>query len=179
MEEGNLEDTKVTNKVTKSEIIGVIFSKLQPEGNDIFADVGCGTGAVSQFFSQYVLKTYAVDEDYEAVEITEKRLKDNKTTNVEVIHSSGSDFLERYDYDIVFFGGTRQIADMLDIAANKSRKIVVNLARLEIALEVIQKMKELNIFNEALVVNVAKSYELAGGTAFKSINPVFMVVGEV
>ncbi len=170
----NLENTKVT----KNEVIGVLFSKLQPEGNDIFADVGCGTGAVSQFFSPYTSKVYAVDEDYEAVKRTEKRLKDNKIENVEVVHSDGLDLLKNCDYDLVFFGGTKQIGDMLEVAAKNVRKMVVNLARIEIAVEVIRKMEELNIFKEALTVNVARSYDLAGGTAFKSVNPIFMVVGE-
>ena len=40
-------------------------------------------------------------------------------------------------------------------------------------------MKKLEIFTEMLIVNVSKSYELAGLTAFKSLNPVFIVVGSV
>jgi len=39
-------------------------------------------------------------------------------------------------------------------------------------------MKNMEIFKEMLIVNVSKSYELAGGTAFKNLNPVFIIIGE-
>jgi len=93
----------------------------------------------------------------------------------------GMDFLRKYNVDKAFFGGTFRITEMLEIAKkNKSIKstVVVNAARIGVAADVIRKMRELGIFKEALIVNISKSYELAGDIAFKNLNPVFIVVGE-
>jgi len=164
-------------KVTKPEIIGVLFAKLKPKKQDVFADVGCGSGSVSEFFAPYVAKVYAVDSDINAVEVSRKRLAGFE--NVEIIHMDGAEFLRNYDYDVVFFGGTKKIDRMLKIASSKAKRVAVNAARVEVAVRVAEIMKKLEIFTEMLIVNVSKSYELAGLTAFKSLNPVFIVVGSV
>jgi precorrin-6B methylase 2 len=163
-------------KVTKPEIIGILFAKLKPEKHEIFADIGCGSGSVSEFFAPFVRKVYAVDVDENMVDEAEKRL--DRFKNAEVLNIDGLDFLEKYDYDILFFGGTKNIREMLKIASEKAKKIAVNAARIEVAVDVIDIMKKTGIFSEALILTVSKSYELAGKTAFKSLNPVFMVVGQ-
>ncbi len=161
-------------KTTKEEIIGVVFSKLRPTKKDIFADIGCGVGNVAKFFSDYVKFVYAVDNDGEIIEEAKKNLKNCK--NVKIIVSDGYDFLKDYEYDIAFFGGTKGINDMLEVC--KARRVAVNAARIEVAVEVMEKMKKLGIFKEILIVNISKSYKLAGLTAFKNLNPVFIIFGE-
>ena len=162
-------------KFTKEEVIGVLFAKLMPERKEVFADVGCGSGRVSAFFSPYVKKVYAVDANLNAFKESRKNLA--AFENVEVLHMNGERFLKEYDCDVVFFGGTANIERMLEIACKKARKIAVNAARIEVACSVIEKMKTLGIFQEAIILNVSRSYELAGKTAFKSNNPVFVIVG--
>lgn len=163
----------MSDKSTKLEIIGILFAKLKPEKNEVFADIGCGSGNVSDFFAPFVKKVYAVDVDENAINQARKKL--SKYKNVELINSDGYEFLKRSDCDIVFFGGTKNIEKMLEVC--KARKIAVNAARIEIAVKVVEKMKNMGIFKEILIVNISKSYELAGGTAFKNLNPVFVVVG--
>ncbi|MEM0350502.1 MAG: ATP-binding cassette domain-containing protein, partial [Archaeoglobaceae archaeon] len=160
-------------KRTKDEVIGIIFSKLSPEGDEIFADIGCGTGSVSAFFARFVKKVYAIEESTEAFEIAKERLKDFK--NVEVLRMNGLEFLTTHDCDLAFFGGTKNIERMLEVC--KARRIVVNAARIEVAMNVMNKMKELGIFKEMMIVNISKSYELANATAFRSENPVFIIFG--
>lgn len=170
---GNITDT--AGKYTKEEIAGIVFSKLRPQPHHIFADIGCGSGRVAEFFAPYVKKVYALDSDEKAVRNASKRLKNLQ--NVEVMLMDGRDFLKEYDYHLVFFGGTVGIAEMLNIAAKKAEKIAVNAARIEVAAEVIRSMSELGVFREALIVSVSRSYHLSNGTAFKSLNPVFVVIG--
>ncbi len=156
-------------------MIGVLFSKLNPGKDDVFVDIGCGSGKVSKFFSNYVKKTYAVDCDKNAYLSAKENLGD--IGNVEVVLANGYDFLRDFKAEIVFFGGTKEIERMLDVC--KAEKIAVNAARMEVAIKAARKMKELGIFKEVLLVSVSKGYELAGGTAFKPLNPVFIVVGGV
>ena len=164
-------------KATRLEIIGVLFAKLRPSSSDVFADIGCGSGSVSEFFAPHVRKVYAIDIDRGAVERVRRRLA--KFSNVEVIWMDALRFLREFEYDLVFFGGTKDIEEALEVAAMKAKKIAVNAARIEVAVKVMTKMKELGIFEEIVIVNISKSYELAGGLAFKSLNPIFVVVGSV
>lgn len=161
-------------KATKLEVIGVIFAKLKPTREDVFADIGCGTGGVSEFFAPFVKKVFAVDSDEKVVEEAKRRLNG---LNCEVICMNGLDFLKEYEYDLVFFGGTKRIEEMLGIACKKAKKIVVNAARIEVALKAMEKIKSLGFDGEILALNIWQGYELAGGTAFKPLNPVFVVVG--
>lgn len=161
-------------KITKPEVIGVLFAKLKPSKDQIFADIGCGSGSVSEFFAPFVKKVYAIDLDEKVLEETKKRLSG---LNCEVLCMDGIDFLTRFDYDIVFFGGTKRINEMLEIACKKAKKVAVNAARVEVALKAMEKMNGLGWQCEILALNIWKGYELAGGTAFKPLNPVFMVVG--
>ncbi|AEA46845.1 ATP-binding cassette domain-containing protein [Archaeoglobus veneficus] len=163
------------HKQTKDEVAGILFMKIKPENHHVFADIGSGSGKISIIFSPYVRKVFAVESDPEAFEESKKNLAGFE--NVEVLNMDGKEFLRNYDYDIVFFGGTKEIDEMLEIACRKAKRIVVNAARIEVASMVIEKMKELGVFREALIVNISKSYELAGKTAFRGLNPVFMIVG--
>lgn len=161
-------------KATKLEVIGVIFAKLRPTREDIFADIGCGTGGVAEFFAPFVKKVFAVDSDEKVVEEAKKRLHG---LNCEVICINGLEFLKEYEYDLVFFGGTKQIGEMLEVACKKAKKVAVNAARIEVAIEALRKIKSLGFDSEILALNIWRGYELAGGTAFKPLNPVFLVVG--
>ncbi len=160
-------------KFTKEEVIGVAFSKLRPKRGDVFADVGCGSGAVAEFFSPYVKKVYAVDVDEEAFKSSKERLAN--FDNVEVLKMHGKDFLESFEYDIAFIGGTKDLEDMLKVCS--ARRFVISAARMEVVLLAKKVLEELGKFEEVVIVNVSRSYDLAGGTAFRNINPVFLVVG--
>ncbi|MCS7130355.1 MAG: methyltransferase domain-containing protein [Archaeoglobaceae archaeon] len=161
-------------KVTKPEVIGVLFVKLKPSKEQIFADVGCGSGSVAEFFANFVKKVYAVDVEEKALEEAKRRLQG---LNCEILNMNGTDFLQKYEYDIVFFGGTKKIEEMLEIACKKAKKIAVNAARIEVAIKAMEKMKNFGWQCELLALNVWHGYDLAGGTAFKPLNPVFMVIG--
>jgi cobalt-precorrin-6B (C15)-methyltransferase len=54
---------------------------------------------------------------------------------------------------------------------------VLNAARLEVACDAIEYMKNAGIYEESLLINISKGYELEGFTAYRADNPVFMVVG--
>jgi len=167
-----MENNVNSGKFTKEEVIGVVFSKLRPEKNWIFADIGSGLGKVSEFFSPYVRKVYAVEKDSSLVQ---RLIEKFKGTNVEVMGMDGYHFLLDHKPDCVFFGGTSGIERMLEVC--RAKKVAVNCARVDIALGVTEKMKELKIFEEIVAVNISRSYELAGGIAFKALNPVYVVIG--
>ncbi len=163
-------------KATKDEIIGIVIEKLRPSRSKSVADIGFGTGRVSERLAELFKLVYAVEKDYKAFSSFKP-----KTSNIKPLNMHGVDFLRDYNVDKAFFGGTSRITEMLEIAKKNesiNSTVVVNAARIGVAAEVIRKMRELGIFKEALIVNISKSYELAGDIAFKNLNPVFIVVGE-
>ncbi|WP_457591885.1 rRNA adenine N-6-methyltransferase family protein [Geoglobus sp.] len=160
-------------KFTKDEVIGVVFSKLRPERDWVVADIGSGSGRVAEFLSKYVRFVYAVELDSILSKNLERKFRGS---NVKVVNSHGYDFLKENEVDGVFFGGTKDIEVMLEVC--RARRVVVNCARMDVAAGVVEKMKELGIFREVVMVNASHGYELAGGIAFRAINPVFVVVGD-
>jgi cobalt-precorrin-6B (C15)-methyltransferase len=81
--------------------------------------------------------------------------------------------------DCAFIGGTRNIESVLQALVNKvNGRIVVNVVRIQTASTVIDIMRDLGIFVDAVLVQVSNSYELAGEIAFKPINPVYIITGD-
>ncbi len=160
-------------KFTKDEVIGVAFSKLKPKGDEIFADVGAGSGAVTEFFYPYVRKVYAVEIDKNICENLREKFKGNG--KVEVLNIDGKEFFESYECDIAFIGGTKSLEEMIKVC--NAKKVVISAARVEVAVKALECLKKKKAFEEMVIVNISKSYDLAGGTAFKNLNPVFLVVG--
>ncbi|AKG91078.1 Precorrin-6B methylase 2 [Geoglobus ahangari] len=160
-------------KFTKDEVVGVVFSKLRPDRDWVVADIGSGSGRVAEFLSEYVRLVYAVELDPNLSESLRQKFAGS---NVEVVNSHGYDFLVDHEVDAVFFGGTKGIERMLEVC--RAKRVVVNCARMDVAVAVVRKMKELGIFREVVMVSASHGYELAGGIAFRAINPVFVVVGD-
>jgi cobalt-precorrin-6B (C15)-methyltransferase len=165
---------------TKEEIIAIALLKLQIKKDDLFVDIGCGAGNVSLEAAKLAKRIYAIDRREEAISFTKKRIKEERFKNIEVIQGEAKDIIPKLpNVNCAFIGGTREIEDVIKLLIGKLHgRLVVNAARIEIASNVINAMKELGIFKEALLVNISKSYDLSGGIAFKPLNPVFMVVGE-
>jgi precorrin-6B methylase 2 len=55
--------------------------------------------------------------------------------------------------------------------------MAVSCVRIETLAEAVSAMRELGIFREALLLQVARSRDLAGGTMFVPGNPVYLVIG--
>jgi precorrin-6B methylase 2 len=164
-------------KRTKDEVIGIAFSKLKPKNNEVFADIGCYSCKVSAFFSPYVKKVYAVDVNLSNVD--GKLLKECK--NIELIQAHGVEFLETADdVDLIFFGGTDRIEEMIKLAFNMGvSRCCISAARMEVAVKAKKALETIDVFREILAVNIWRGYNLAGYTAFRPINPVFLVFGHV
>ncbi len=56
---------------------------------------------------------------------------------------------------------------------------MVNAVRIQTVSNIIRIMQDLEIFSEVVHVQISKSYELAGEIAFKPINPVYIIVGDI
>lgn len=168
----------VSGGPTKAEIIAVTMDKLGLSSGDVFLDVGSGSGAVSLAASQVASKVIAVDSRAEAVEETRASLEG---VNSIVIYGQAPECLEEIGMvDCAFVGGTKNLRDILvDLRGRVRGRVVVNCARVETASEAISILREIDVYKEALLVQVSQGYNLAGGTGFRPLNPVYIVVGDM
>ena len=166
---------KLKGVPTKEEVLAIALLKLAPEKDDIVLDVGSGTGTVSIAVSKIAKKVIAIDRRKEAIDVASETIKGYH--NIELLEGEARELIPKIpSFNKAFIGGTGDLKDVLNLVKDCER-VVLNAARIEIATQAILTMKELGIFKEALIINISKSYDLAGGVAFRSLNPVFMVVG--
>ena len=168
---------------TKPEIIAITIAKLKLSLGDTFCDIGCGTGAVSIAASIFADTIYAIDIRDEAIDVAEQNFAAaGILDNVTLVHGEASGAIADLSarIDCAFIGGTKNVESVLNGLCAKVRgRVVANAARIETTARIIRCMKSIGIFEEVIHVQVSKSYELAGETAFKPANPVYIVVGDV
>ena len=171
----------VTGGPTKSEIAAITLLKLKPSPGDVVADIGCGTGSISILAAKKAGFVYAIDFRKEAITVTEKNIKESGINNIKLIQGEAPGILDELPLlDCAFIGGTRNIKPVLQQLKKKVKNmIVVNAVRIQTVSNIIRIMQEMEIFSEVVHVQVSKSYELAGEIAFKPINPVYIIVGDV
>ncbi len=168
---------------TKPEIIAITIAKLKLRPGDTFCDIGCGTGAVSIAASRFADTIYAIDIREEAIRVAEQNFAAAGILDkVTLVHGEAAEAIADLPaacIDCAFVGGTKNVESVLaGLCAKVRGRVVANAARIETAVRIIGCMKSLGIFEEVIHVQVSKGYELAGETAFKPANPVYIVVGD-
>ncbi|MEA1985338.1 MAG: precorrin-6Y C5,15-methyltransferase (decarboxylating) subunit CbiT [Euryarchaeota archaeon] len=171
---------------TKPEIISISLSKLDLCMADTFFDIGCGTGAVSIAATTIKpdLKIFAIDAREKAFEVAAQNFENFNIENVTLVHGESAEVLQEKanvgTIDCAFVGGTKNIANILDVLyQKKARNIVVNAVRIETVVAVMNKMKELGLFSEIVHVALSRGHPITGETMFKPENPVYIIVGKL
>ena len=161
--------------------MAVSLQKLQLRPGDVVADIGCGTGKVAMAMSKVARRVIAVDTRGEAIKVSRQNLEAGGRTNIELRQQDGLEFLRHSGpLNGAFVGGTKHLPEMLDLLSEKvSGRIVVNAVLLSTLDQAVRRMTDLDIFKEAVQVQVCRSYNLAGSVMFRPIDPVFIIVGEV
>jgi len=164
---------------TKDEVMAISLFKLGLLEGDIFADIGCGTGKISLAVSHRASTVYAIDRRKEAIELAREKSERIGAGNIRFFHGEATDFLTTIDQlDCAFIGGSGNLERVLRILHTiGTRSIVVNAVKVETLHLAITTMEQLGIFKEAVHVQVSRSSPLGGGTMFKPIDPVFIIVG--
>lgn len=165
---------------TKKEIIAIVLNKLQLKKGETFVDVGCGTGRVSLAATNVAHRVIAIDERAEAIETAKKCFEDARVADkVTLIAGTAPDALVglHVRMEKAFIGGTKNFKANIEFLLPRCKRLVLNAARLEVACDAIEYMKNAGIYEESLLINISKGYELEGFTAYRADNPVFMVVG--
>lgn len=162
---------------TQPEIIAIALSKLALRQEDVFADIGCGSGSVSITASPLVRHVYAIDSREEAILAASENIKECSAKNVTVLKGEAASLLPNIDMDAAFLGGSKNIEQVLGILIEKVPRFAVSAVRLETAALALGMMKKNHKFKELLQVQVSRGNELGSGTMLKPENPVFLIIG--
>ena len=164
---------------TKDEVLAISLLKLDPGIDDVFADLGCGTGKVSLAVSPLVREVYAVDRREEAIEMTREQAEAAGLSNISCRHAEIADFLREFpDIDVAFVGGTQSLRETLGLLVKGGvRRVVVNAVLLESVHETVTCMRSLGIFEEIVNVQVSRGVPLGRGIMMKPLDPVFIITG--
>lgn len=170
---------KLSGGPTQDEIMAISLFKSGLKDGDTFADIGCGTGKVAIAASRIAKHVYAIDRRNEAISCARSAAMQAGVSNIEFIEDEAQDFLEDVgSLDCAFVGGSRGLPSMLEsLSCKLSGNVVVNAVKVETLNDAVSSMKRLGIFKEAISVQVCRSYDIAGGTMFKPIDPVYIIVG--
>ena len=175
---------------TKPAVRSVTLGRLALDGDDHFVEVGSCTGAVTTEAARRAGRVTAIERKPERLEATAKNLAangigadgdaetaDDPEAAVDLVSAEAPEGVPA-DADALFLGGSRNFEAVLDWAvATGVDRVVMNIARLEVAGDAVRAFRERDLYEEVLQVQVSTGYQLAGATSFDSDNPVYVVVG--
>lgn len=163
---------------TKPEVRAIVLQKLDLRPTDHLVDVGAGSGAVSIAGAQVADRVTAIERVPDRVEAIETNVDANvPDASVDIRAGEAPDRLPG-QADVVFIGGTRRFDDVLDeIGPIGVRRVVMAAARIQTAASAIDEFADRGLLDECLSVQIARGYDLAEETGFRSDNPVFVIVG--
>lgn len=164
---------------TKPEVRAVVQRKLALDPTDHFVEVGSCTGAVTVEAARHAGRVTALERKRTRLDVTRENLAANEyDADVDLVHAEAPEGIPP-DGDVMFLGGSRNYEPVLDAALDAGYdRIVMNVARLEVAGEAARAFRERGVLDETLCLQVATGYDLAGATAFDAHNPVYMLVAD-
>ncbi len=164
---------------TKSEVRAITLDKLRLGPTDHFVDVGSCTGSVTIAAAKRVSQVTAIERKPERLETTERNLAANDVdTDITLRATEAPEGLPD-DADAMFLGGSRNFEAVLDHAVETGvDRVVMNVARLEVAGRAVEAFRERDLLDEVVQVQINHGYELVGATSFNANNPVYIIVGQ-
>lgn len=164
---------------TKDEILAISLFKLDPMADDVCADLGCGTGKVSLALSGCARIVYAVDRRREAYEWTKHEAEAGGISNIIAHHTDAVSFLSGiFHLDCAFIGGTRDLSEIITHLHRLAiRRVVINAVLLSSVNTALETLKQYDMFDEIVHVQVSRSHSIGDGLMLRPIDPVFIITG--
>ena len=169
---------------TKEEIRVISMSKARLNEGAIVVDVGCGTGGLTVEAALQVSpkgKVYAVDEDEEAIKLTQSNIaKFGVEDVVMVVSGKAPDVLANLPKaDAVLIGGSVSLKDVLHASKDllkSNGRVVVNAILMETACIAVTELKKLGFRDiDVALVSVAKGKQINSGTMMMARNPITII----
>jgi precorrin-6Y C5,15-methyltransferase (decarboxylating) len=170
--------------ITKAEVRAVVLAKLKLLPGQVLWDVGAGCGSVGLEASLLIPggEIFAVERHPErAAQIAANRERFG-VANLEVVCGQAPECLKELpDPHRVFVGGGGELVGAIMAAAlgrlGRAGRVVVTAALLETLEAARMVLARAGWEVEVVQVQMSRSHPLAGGTAFKALNPVWVITG--
>ncbi len=174
-------ETPPTGGPTKDEILAISLQKLGLESDDIFADIGCGTGKVTLHAARRVRHVHAVDMRESAYLWTKSEIEKNQAENITLYYGDAVDMLTSLDHlDTAFIGGSQRLEEIIrELSRLRVRSLVINAVMLETLHTAIESLRRYNLIHEVIQVQISKSVPIAGGIMLKPLDPIFIIHGGI
>ncbi len=169
---------------TKEEIRVISVSKARLNEGAIVIDVGCGTGGLTVEAALQVSpkgKVYAVDEDEEAVKLTQSNIAKFGVEDIVMVQcGKAPDVLANLPKaDAVLVGGSVSLKDVLHTSKDllkSNGRVVVNAILMETACIAVDELKTLGFKDiDVALVSVAKGKQINSGTMMLARNPITII----
>jgi len=173
--------------ITKEEVRVIALSKGRLNSGSTVIDIGCGSGSITIEAAMQVApngKVYAIDQDENAIKLTQKNIAKFNVSNIEIIHSKAQEAIGKIpDADAIFIGGTGgDTYDIIKLAYNKLKskgRIVIDTILIETMYQSLKAVDELKLINvDVTQITVAKSRKVSTGTMMLARNPVIIIAAE-
>ncbi|MDD3553314.1 MAG: precorrin-6y C5,15-methyltransferase (decarboxylating) subunit CbiE [Deltaproteobacteria bacterium] len=169
--------------ITKREVRTIAVSRLMPLHDQIFWDIGAGSGSIGLEASLFLPKgmVFCVEKDAQRCLMIEENRKKYGRLNVKTIQGNAPECLADLPdpHRIFIGGGGERLQDILDICWQRLEihgKLVVSVILLQnicIAQEFFQDKNP-----EAIHIQISRSRALASSAYAKAENPVWLFVAE-
>jgi len=169
---------------TKEEIRVISISKARLNEGAIVIDVGCGTGGLTVEAALQISpkgKVYAVDEDEEAIKLTQSNIaKFGVEDVVMVVRGKAPNALANLPKaDAVLVGGSVSLEDVLHTSKDllkSNGRVVINAILMETACAAVDELKMLGFRDiDVALVSVAKGKQINSGTMMLARNPITII----
>lgn len=173
--------------ITKEEVRVIVLSKARLNGNSTVIDVGCGSGSITVEAARQVApdgKVYAIDQDENAIKLTQKNAIKFNISNIQIIHSKAQEVIGTIpNVDAIFVGGTGgDTYEIINLVYNKLKskgRIVISTILIETMYHSLKAINELQLMNvDVTQITIAKSRKVSTGTMMLARNPVIIISAE-
>ncbi|MFQ5940514.1 MAG: precorrin-6Y C5,15-methyltransferase (decarboxylating) subunit CbiT [Nitrososphaerales archaeon] len=173
--------------ITKEEVRVIALSKARLNIGSTVIDVGCGSGSITVEAAMQIApdgNVFAIDEDENAIRLTQKNVAKFNISNAEIIHSKAQDAISKMpSADAIFVGGTGgDTYEIIKLAYNKLKskgRIVIDTILIETIYYSLKACDELKLQNlDVTQITIGKSRKASSGTMLLSRNPVIIIAAE-
>ena len=167
--------------MTKAEVRGLCVAKLEIGTKDVCWDIGCGTGSVSVEMAMRCPdgQVIALDQNEEAIALTDQNRHKFGCDNMELIHASAQEAVEDLPSpDCVFVGGSGgHLKKILAAAAVKNPhvKVIVTAVSLETVAQCPDIFSSFGWEAEITQIAVTRTRKIGGHMMLSAENPIFIM----
>lgn len=168
--------------ITQAEVRAIALAQLDVQPASVVWDIGAGSGAVAIEAAQLATlgMVYAIEQDVADHHLIVANAQTFGVHNLTAIHGTAPGVFHGLPApDAIFVGGTgKEVARLLEAAFHALRpggRMVVNVATLENLAASYAALQSLAHPVQAMMVNIARSYEQLETLRFEAVNPTFLL----